>query len=107
MSELHLDLVIAGLALLTVVTRGLFLVLGDRVPIPARIRQGLRYAPMCALVALVAPQLLLGGSSMQLTVANPRLGAAVIAGAVMFWRRDMLSAMCAGMAAFVLLRQLG
>jgi branched-subunit amino acid transport protein len=107
MNELSLDLVIVGLALLTALTRGLFLALGDRIPVPARIQQGLRYAPMCALMAVVAPQLLLGGASMQFSIANPRLGAAVVAGAVMVWRNDMFSAMCAGMATLVLLRLLG
>jgi branched-subunit amino acid transport protein len=106
MSDHGTDLVIAGLALVTVVTRSFFLVIGDRLPLPPRIQQGLRYAPVCALVAIVAPQLLLTDPPTQLSFANPRLGAALIAGAVMLWRRDMLTSMCAGMAAFLLLRVL-
>jgi len=106
MSELSLDAVIAGLALVTLATRSLFLVIGDRVSLPARVRHGLRYAPVCALVALVVPQLVLTGPAMQLSLANPRLYAALVAAWVMHASRSMLAAMCAGMGALMLLRVL-
>ena len=104
MSELGLDLAIAGLVLVTLATRSCFLVIGHRVKLPLSVQQGLRYAPVCALVALVVPQLVLGGPAMHLTVANPRVGAALVAGALMLWRRDMLTAMSGGMAVFIALR---
>src|SRR5207302_655022 len=56
MSGFTLALVIAGLTLVTLATRSLFLLLGDGVALPARIRHGLRYAPACALPAPGAPR---------------------------------------------------
>ncbi|HYM27278.1 MAG TPA: AzlD domain-containing protein [Steroidobacteraceae bacterium] len=106
MSELSLDTVIVGLALVTLVTRSLFLAIGERVSLPARVQHGLRYAPVCALVALVVPQLVLTGPALQLSLANPRLVAALVAAWVMHASRSMLAAMGAGMATLVVLRLL-
>ena len=46
---------IVGLALITIVTRGFFLFPEREVPLPAWLQQGLRYAPLAALVAVIAP----------------------------------------------------
>jgi branched-subunit amino acid transport protein len=105
-SGLTLSWVIAGLTLVTLATRSLFLVLGDRVVLPARVRHGLRYAPACALAALIVPQLVLVDQALTISILNPRLDAALVAVAVMQISRNMLAAMAAGMAAFVLLRVL-
>ena len=107
MSGATAALVIAGLTLVTVITRSLFLLLGDRVPLPQRVRHGLRYAPACALAALILPQLVLTQQEgISLSLLNPRLDAGLVAIAVMLLTRSMLGAMGAGMAAFVLLRAL-
>ncbi|HEX4585967.1 MAG TPA: AzlD domain-containing protein [Burkholderiaceae bacterium] len=106
MSGLTLAAAIAGLTLVTLATRSLFLLLGHRVTLPERIRHGLRYAPACALAALVLPQLVLADQRLNLSLLNPRLDAGLIAVAVMVSTRSMLGAMSAGMAAFLLLRAL-
>ena len=106
MSDLGLAAVIVGLTLVTLVSRSLFLVLGDRVPLPSRIQHGLRYAPACALAALIMPQLVLADQTLQLTLGNPRLDAALVAVLVMRFSRNMLAAMFTGMGAFLLLRAL-
>jgi branched-subunit amino acid transport protein len=106
MNGLSLALVIAGLTLVTLLTRSLFLLLGDHVTLPARIRHGLRYAPACALAALVVQQLVLADQRLDISLFNPRLDAALVAIAVMLASRSMLATMSAGMAAFVLLRAL-
>jgi branched-subunit amino acid transport protein len=106
MSGLYLVLVIGGLTLVTLLTRSLFLLFGDQVTLPPRIRHGLRYAPACALAALIAQQLVRSDPQLDISILNPRLDAALIAVAVMLWSRSMLAAMGAGMAAFTLLRAL-
>jgi branched-subunit amino acid transport protein len=106
MTSVTLALVIAGLTLVTVVTRSLFLVLGERVPLPERVRHGLRYAPACALAALILPQLVLNGQGLDIAWLNPRLDAGILTVLVMLWSRNMLAAMSAGMAAFLLMRAL-
>ena len=106
MSGLTLGVVIAGLTLVTLVSRSLFLVLGDRMPLPARVQRGLRYAPGCALAALIVPQLVFVDQVLQVTLSNPRLDAGLVAALVMRISRNMLAAMVSGMAAFLLLRAL-
>ena len=106
MSDPVFALVVAGLTLVTVATRSSFLLLGDRVSLPERIRHGLRYAPACALAALILPQLVLSDQTLNVSLSNPRLDAALIAIIAMRATGSMLAAMSAGMAAFVLLRAL-
>jgi branched-subunit amino acid transport protein len=50
---------IVGLAALTLATRGFFLFAEREVPIPAWLQQGLRYAPLAALMAVIAPEVLM------------------------------------------------
>lgn len=106
MSDLTIWIVIAGLTAVTLVTRSVFLVLGDRFPLPERVQHGLRYAPACALVALVAPELFLTHGVFDLSAGNLRLVAGVAAGATILATRSMIAAMVIGMAAFTLLRLL-
>ena len=48
-----LGLAIVGLAVITLVTRGFFLIPEREWPLPTWLREGLRYAPLAALAAVV------------------------------------------------------
>lgn len=104
MSDLTLWIVIVGLTFVTVATRSAFLVIGERFPLPERVQHGLRYAPACALVALIAPELVMAQGSLALAIDNPRLVSGLAAGAVMLATRSMLLTMGVGMATYTLLR---
>lgn len=104
MSELSVWVVIVGLTLVTVATRSAFLVLGERFALPERVQHGLRYAPACALVALIAPELVVSNGTLALSLANPKLMAGLAAGGVMLATRSMMAAMAVGMLAFTGLR---
>ena len=106
MSDLTIWIIIVGLTFVTVATRSAFLVLGDRFKLPERVQHGLRYAPACALVGLVAPELALANGSLALSLTNPKLVAGFAAGAVMLGTRSMIAAMAVGMLAFTALRLL-
>jgi branched-subunit amino acid transport protein len=103
-NDLSVWIVIVGLTAITVATRSAFLVLGDRFELPERLQHALRYAPACALVALIAPELALAHGSLALSFANPKLVAGIAAGAVMVVTRSMIVAMAVGMLAFTSLR---
>lgn len=77
------------LALTTLVTRGSFIVIGERGRLPAVVQRALRYAPAAALSALIVPDLLLVQGSVE--PLNPKLlaGLAVIAVALK-WRNPWL-----------------
>lgn len=106
MSPLAIWCVIVALAAVTFVTRNFFLVLGDAVRLPERVQHALRYAPACALTALIAPEVLTENGAWAIHVANPKLLGALAATVVMLLTRDTLATMALGMAAFFLARWL-
>jgi branched-subunit amino acid transport protein len=95
---------IVGLALLTLLTRGFFLLPEREVPIPAWLRQGLRYAPLAALAAVVVPEIVMSQGQLISTVKDARLYAATAATAYFFWRRSILGTIVTGTAVMLLLR---
>jgi branched-subunit amino acid transport protein len=100
-------LVIVGLTFVTVATRSAFLVLGKRYTLPDRLQHALRYAPVCALMALIGPELAFADATLALSFDNPKLVAGVAAAIVMIASRNMIVAMAVGMAAFTALRLVG
>jgi branched-subunit amino acid transport protein len=106
MNQTDVWLVIIGLTLVTVATRSFFLVLGDLVRLPERVQHALRYAPACALTALVVPEFLFSDGQLALSIANPKLIAGAVTIIAMLITRGMVAAMALGMAAFALLRML-
>jgi len=107
MADWEIWAVIVALALSTVLTRSSFWMIGHRVTIPPRIQGMLRYAPACALAAIIGPDLLLdAGGNVHLEMSNPKLLAGIAALAFYLWRRNMLQTIVFGMLAFTLLRVL-
>lgn len=105
MAEWEIWAVIGVLALSTVMTRSSFWMIGDRVTIPPRIQGMLRYAPACALAAIIGPDLLLDtGGNVHLTLGNYKLLAGIAALGFYLWRRNMLQTIVFGMLVFTLLR---
>jgi branched-subunit amino acid transport protein len=95
---------IVGLALLTLLTRGFFLLPEREVPIPAWLRQGLRYAPLAALAAVVVPEVVMSQGELISTAKDARLYAAAAAAAYFFWRRGILGTILTGTAVMLAMR---
>ena len=95
---------IVGLAVITVVTRGFFLLPERELPLPEWLRQGLRYAPLAALAAVVAPEIVMTQGRLIHTLTDARPYAAALAVAYFFWRRDILGTILIGTAAMLALR---
>lgn len=95
---------IAGLAAITVLTRGFFYLSEREIPIPAWLRQGLRYAPLAALAAVVVPEIVMTHGRLIGTLLDARLFAAAAGAAWFRWRRDILGTILAGMAVLLPLR---
>jgi branched-subunit amino acid transport protein len=99
-------LTIAGLAVVTVVTRGVFLFPEREVPIPAWLRRGLNVAPLSALTAVVVPEIVMTHGHLTATWHDARLPAVAAATLWYVWRPGVLGPLLAGLAAFVPLRLL-
>jgi branched-subunit amino acid transport protein len=97
-------LTIIGMAVITVVTRAFFMIPEREVPLPAWLKQGLRYAPLAALVAVVAPEVLMSQGHLINTLRDARLPAVAASTAYFFWRRDILGTILTGTAVMLVLR---
>jgi branched-subunit amino acid transport protein len=95
---------IAGLALLTLVTRGFFFLTDREIPIPPWLVQGLRYAPLAALMAVIAPDVVMTQGQLISTWKDARLFAAATGVAYFFWRRSMLGTIVSGMVVMLAMR---
>ncbi|MGZ3183353.1 MAG: AzlD domain-containing protein [Telluria sp.] len=105
MSDLEIWATIAALVVATAITRSSFWLIGHHITIPPRIQAMLRYAPACALAAIVAPDILVGADGLvNLDPLNPRLVAGLASIVFYLVRRNMLHTIIFGMAAFTLLR---
>ena len=107
MSDLEIWLTILALAIATAVTRSSFWVIGEHVSIPTRVQEMLRYAPSCALAAIIGPDLLLDAQGVaEFSFHNYKLIAGAAAIAYYLARRNMLETIIFGMACFTALRLL-
>ena len=104
MSAWEIVLTVLGLTVITVVTRSFFLLPEHELPMPGWIKRGLRYAPLAALVAVIAPEVLMTQGQLISTWQDARLPALVVACAYYFWRRGILGTIVTGMAVFLPLR---
>ena len=95
---------IVGLALLTLLTRGFFFLLPRELPMPAWLMQGLRYAPLAAMAAIVVPEILTDQGRLLTTLADARPWAALAGAAWYFWRRTILGTILSGTAVYLALR---
>lgn len=92
---------IAGLALITVITRSFFMLPEREIPMPDWLRRGLKYAPLAALTAVIAPEILMVQGQLIDTLQDARLPATVCATAYFFWQRSILGTILVGMAVYL------
>jgi branched-subunit amino acid transport protein len=105
MSDWEVWTVIAVMVVATAATRSAFWLIGHHITLPKRVQEALRYAPACALAAIIAPDLLLGGQGqLQLDPSNPKLLAGIAAVLFYLVRRNMLLTIVFGMVVFTALR---
>lgn len=97
-------LAIAGLALVTLVTRCFFLIPERPVPIPPWLVRALKVAPLAALVAVIVPEIVLTKGELIATWRDARLPAVAAATLWYLWRPGVLGPLAAGLACFVPLR---
>ncbi len=105
MSDLEVWLTIIALIVATAITRTSFWLVGHHITIPPRVQEMLRYAPGCALAAIIAPELVLSSDPQPvLDMLNPKLAAAVGASLYYIFRKNMLETIIFGMLVFTVLR---
>ena len=105
MAEWEIWVTILALAVATAATRSSFWLIGHHITIPKRVQEMLRFAPACALAAIIAPDLLLGtGGQWEFGPHNLKLVAGAASTGYYLLRRNMLETIIFGMLFFTVLR---
>ncbi|MEX3956728.1 AzlD domain-containing protein [Trinickia sp. EG282A] len=104
MSAMQIWLTIAGMTVVTAVTRAFFLLGGERATLPERVQRALRYAPAAALVAVIVPDVLETPQGLSVALDNHALYGTLAGLAWFLWRRSMLGTIVVGMLVFTALR---
>ena len=99
-----LTLIIAGI--LTYLTRLSFIAMLDRWQLPPIVMRALRFVPPAVLSAIIFPELLIRGGSIDFSLQNTRLIAGLVAALVGWKSRNILLTIAAGMGALYLLQWL-
>jgi branched-subunit amino acid transport protein len=95
-SPLEIFLTILGMAAVTLLCRSFFLLPQDDLPMPRWLREGLRYAPIAALAAVVAPEIVMVQGHMVETWRDSRIFGALAGLAFYLWRQDLFGTIVCG-----------
>ncbi|MBU3542706.1 MAG: AzlD domain-containing protein [Burkholderiaceae bacterium] len=112
MTTLQIWLALIGLTLVTILTRGFFLLWGNRFELPESVQNAIRYAPMAALIAIIVPELLINKDASEQSLnwlgrvdfSQPQFLAGVIAILAHLYIKNMALTIGIGVAVFMLLR---
>lgn len=95
---------ILGITFATLLTRSGLHLAGRRMQIPPRLEAALRFAPACALAAIIAPDLAFADGVFALPWSNPRLVGGLAAVIIFVFSRSMIATVSGGMVVFWLTR---
>ena len=101
---MSLWLVILFAGLLTFGARFSFILLLDRIKVPAWFRRGLRFVPPAVLSALILPELVTRNATMDISFRNPQLYAGTLAVLVAWRTKNVLLTIITGMVALLILQ---
>jgi branched-subunit amino acid transport protein len=104
MSDLEIVLTVLGLAVVTLLSRGFFVIPEREVPIPAWLLRGLKVAPLAALVAIIVPEVVMTQGALIRDWQDARWPAVLAATAWYAWRPGVLGPLLVGLAVFLPLR---
>lgn len=104
LSNWEVALGIVGMGVITLLTRAFFMLPKEELPMPDWAKQGLRYAPLAALAAVIVPEIVMSQGQLIDTWRDARLYATAVASAYFFWRRDILGTILSGTAVMLALR---
>ena len=101
MSSFWIIVVCMGLAVITLVTRAFFMIPESEVPLPNWLKRGLKYAPLAALAAVIAPEIVMSNGQLISSFADARLPALAAAVMYFFYKRSILGTIALGMAIYL------
>lgn len=104
MSSFEIWVVIFGLTVITFITRGFFLLMGERIELSETLQNAIKYAPAAALVAIIAPEMFFTQGSNELETNSAYFWGGICS-IIAFWlSKSMLLTIILGMLAFTAIR---
>lgn len=103
-TDLWTVLTIVALAGVTVLTRCFFFLSDRPWTLPGWAQRGLQYAPIAALAAVVAPEVLMSQGALVQTWQDARIFGTAAGVTWFFWRGGVLGTIVCGMAVYLPLR---
>jgi branched-subunit amino acid transport protein len=103
-SGLEVFLTTLGMAAIVLGCRAFFLLPQQDLPMPRWLREGLRYAPVAALAAVVAPELVMTKGHLIDTWRDARIYGALAGLAFYAWRRSLFGTIVCGTGVMLALR---
>lgn len=101
MSSFWVIVACIGLALITLITRAFFMIPERELPLPSWLKRGLKYAPLAALAAVIAPEIVMSNGQLINSLADARLPALVASVVYFFYKRSILGTIALGMAIYL------
>ena len=101
MSSFWIVIACIGLAIITLVTRAFFMIPEQEVPLPNWLKRGLKYAPLAALAAVIAPEIVMSNGQLISSFADARLPALAAAVVYFFDKRSILGTIALGMVSYL------
>lgn len=97
-------LTIISIGIATFAMRLSFTMLADRIDLPIHLQRALRFVPVAALTALIAPELVVLQGTLPFALDTSRLLAGLLAAGVAWRTRNVLLTISAGMASLWILQ---
>jgi len=98
---MNFTVLILGMAIITVLIKAIFFILGDRLVFPAWLHLALSFVPVTVLTAIITPMILSPhGKNLELHLRNPQLLASLIAVLVCLISRRQLLTIAVGLMSF-------
>jgi branched-subunit amino acid transport protein len=104
LSSFEIWAVILGLTVITFITRGFFLLLGERMELSETLQNALRYAPAAALIAIVAPEMFFTQASSDIQINSPYFWGGICSIITFWFSKSMLLTIILGMLTFTAIR---
>ena len=104
MSKLEIFFTILGMAAVTLLCRSFFLLPEQDLPMPRWLREGLRYAPIAALAAVVAPEVVMTQGHLIHTLRDARIFGAAAGLTFYVWKHDLFGTIVCGTGVMLALK---
>jgi branched-subunit amino acid transport protein len=100
-TDFYTVVTIAGMTLVTVLTRCFFFLSSKPWSLPSWAQRGLHYAPIAALAAVIVPEMVMTQGELIATWKDARIFAVIVGLAWFYFKRGLLGTIIAGMAVYL------